>query len=918
MSDAVSEAPRPYRRKLIETSIPLEDINRESIKEKSIRYGHPSTLHQWWARRPLAACRAVLFAQLVDDPSGCPGLSEDEQERRRKDLHGIMSELAKWENINNQQLLAKAREEIRLSCDGRPPPILDPFVGGGSIPLEAQRLGLDAYASDLNPVAVLISKAVIEIPHKWAGRPPTFPGAAGPARQWSTAKGLAEDVRCYGAWMRDEAERRIGHLYPKAKLGDGTLASVIAWIWARTVTCPNPACGGTMPLVRSFWLGKKKGKERYVEPIPEGNRVRFEIRGLHGAPREGTVGRNGATCLVCETPVPLAYIRAEGQAGRMGAQLMAIAAEGRRQRYYLPASDEHEKAADVLRPEDVPDAEIPYNPRYLTAPNYGMRTWADLFTSRQLTALSTFSDMVREAHARIINDGAEPEYADAVTTYLALAVSRIVSTNSALCRWRPDAAKESVNDTFGRQALPMVWDFAEGCPFTVGPPAFSWSISWVTRVLENLPGRAYGSAIQSDARNAQYDGKLIVATDPPYYDNIGYADLADFFYVWLRRSLKEIYPELMETILSPKEDEIVADPFRHGGKEQAQQFFEERFETVFSRIRNGAPDGYPISFFYAYKQAEVDNEGDQSSTGWESLLKAMLKTGWIVTATWPMRTELGSRPRNRESNALSSSIVMVCRPRPETAEEIDRRGLISALRRELPGALRTLQQANIAPVDLEQTAIGPGMAICSRYRRVTEADGTRMSVRAELGIINRVLGEALAQQEGDFTPDTRWCVEWFKRHGFNSGPYDEADLLSKAKNTTVRGLEGAGVVKAYGGKVTLLSPKSMAESYDPARDHRVSEWKVCLHLAKLLKIVGAQSAARLMAAARECVDLDAVKELAYLLHSIAETRGSREPAQIFNDLGTFWAELNFMSRGRILPRNQNSITGIVNQRSSKP
>jgi putative DNA methylase len=332
MEDPAGASSHPYKKKLIETSIPLADINRESAKEKSIRHGHPSTLHPWWARRPLAACRAVLFAQLVDDPSQRSDLNEAEQEVERKRLHGIISDLARWDNVHNQHLLVRARKEIEASCDGHPPPILDPFVGGGSIPLEAQRLGLEAHASDLNPVAVLITKALIEIPPNWAGIPPTFPGVASSARSWPGTAGLTEDVRCYGKWIRSEAERRIGHLYPKAKLADGTLAPVIAWIWARTVTCPNPACGGTMPLVRSFWLCKKKGKERYVHAVPAGRRIRFEIRGPSGVPRDGTVSRTGAECLLCGAAVPLTHIRAEGKAGRMGAQLMAIAAEGKRTR----------------------------------------------------------------------------------------------------------------------------------------------------------------------------------------------------------------------------------------------------------------------------------------------------------------------------------------------------------------------------------------------------------------------------------------------------------------------------------------------------------------------------------------------------------------------------------------------------------
>jgi putative DNA methylase len=824
---------------------------------------------------------------LVDDPSAHPDRfpTSEAQQAERERLFAIIRDLVKWENSNDETVLAAARKEIWDSCDGNPPPILDPFAGGGSIPLEAQRLGLEAHASDLNPVAVLINKALIEIPPKWAGKPPVHPDAKSQLR-WRGAEGLAEDVRCYGTWIRNEAERRIGHLYPKAKLDDGTLAPVVAWIWARTVTCPNPACGGTMPLVRSFWLGKKKGKERYVHPVPDGKRVKFEIRGPSGSPRDGTVGRTGAECLLCGAAVPLAHIRAEGKAGRMGAQLMAIAAEGKRTRYYLPPNEEHEQAANTPRPANVPEAELPEQALGFRVQGYGMTRWIDLFTNRQLTALATFTDLVIEAHARIVSGMGNSEYADAVATYLALGVSRIVSTNSALCRWRPDAAKESVNDTFGRQALPMVWDFAEGCPFTDGPPAFSWSIPWVARVLENLPRpRAIGRASQ-EAANHPYGG-VVLATDPPYYDNVGYADLADFFYVWLRRSLGHIYRDLMGTVLTPKADELVADPFRH---DDAQGFFEAGFRAVFGRIHEGALAEYPISMFYAFKQSESDSQGE-SSTGWETLLDGMILSGWMVTGTWPLRTELGNRMRSLESNALASSIVLACRPRQEAARTTDRRGLLALLRAELPGRLKDLQQGNIAPVDLAQAAIGPGMAVFSRHRQVTEPDGSAMRVRTALQLINQVLDEVLTEQEGDFDTDSRWCVKWFEQMEWAEGEYGQAETLATALNTSVSGLERDGVVRARAGKVQLLTPSALPNSYDPAKDARPIMWEAVLHLSKRLEDHGAQLAGELMRQLQDVMDLNGVKELAYLLYSVCDRKRRQESALIFNNLVTSWPEI---------------------------
>jgi putative DNA methylase len=839
----------------------------------------------------------VLFAQLVDDPSAHPEqfATEEDQKAERERLHGIIKRLVVWENIRDAGLLKEAGEEIRRSCGDSPPPILDPFAGGGSIPLEAQRLGLEAHASDLNPVAVLITKALIEIPPKFAERPPVFPEAAGSRMSWPGATALAEDVRRYGQWMRDQAENRIGKLYPKVKLSDGTEAAVIAWIWARTVTCPNPACAGTMPLVRSFWLGKKKGKERYVEPISDGKQVRFEIRGPHGVPRDGTVGRNGATCLLCGTPVPLAYIRAEGQAGRMSAQLMAIAAEGNRQRYYLAPNDEHEKAADVPRPDDAPDAELPARALGFRVQGYGMHTWSDLFTNRQLTALVAFTNLIHEARNRILADGADRPYADAVACYLALSASRITGNSSALCTWNPAASKEGVNNVFKLQALPMVWDFGELNVFQPGPADLRTSCEWVARALDFLPCYPPATVGQQDARVIHPDLNAAVSTDPPYYDNVGYADLADFFYVWLRQSLGDVFPDLMATVLTPKAAELVADPFRHAG--DADQFFEEGFVEAFTRMRERHIGGVPMTVFYAFKQAESDGAtAELASTGWEKLLEGLLGAEWSVTGTWPIRTERGGRPRSNESNALASSVVLACRPRSSDAEVVDRRGLIAALREELPGALRTMQQGSVAPVDLPQAAIGPGMAVFSRYAQVNEPDGSAMRVRPALALINQVLDEVLSQQEGDFGADTRWCLEWFKSYGFDTGPFGVAETMSKAKNTSIAGLERAGVLRSRAGKVRLLSVRDLPGDYDPGQDDRVSEWEVVLHLAKQLSERGGDAAAHLMAAARSVVDLDAVRQLAYLLFSISEKRGWAEIALLFNGLGTSWSDLSEQSR----------------------
>jgi putative DNA methylase len=894
----MTEPRRWYKPKLIEVSIPLEEINKESARENYIYRGNPSALHKWWAQRPLAACRAVLFAQLVDDPSAHPDKfpTEEAQEARRKDLHNIIKGLVKWENIHDEALLQKAHAEICDSCNGEPPAVCDPFAGGGSIPMEAQRLGLGVHASDLNPVAVLINKALIEVPPMFASRPPVFPGAASSKLMWPGATGLAEDVRRYGQWMRDEAEKRIGYLYPKVRLSDGTDTTVIAWIWARTVTCPNPACGGTMPLIRSFWLSQRKGRQRWIDPIPDGKRMRFEIRGPEGAPRGATIGRGGATCLICETPVPLAYIRDEGQAGRIGAQLMAVAAEGKRQRHYLAATAEHEKVADVARPDDLPYGELSTHPQYMSPPRYGMTEAVDLFTNRQLVALSTLSDLVHEVRERIVSDSGNAARADAVATYLSFVVSKTADYNCSVAVWYPQ--EDRPKNLFARQAIPMVWDYPE--INVLGDIGGTWAgcLRVVADAMGGIPadvGRPV-DVRQADARTAQIPKYCLVATDPPYYDNVPYADLSDFFYVWLRRTLGDLYPDLLATMLTPKNDELVADQVRLGGKKNASDFFETGFEKVFSRICQVAPHEFPITVVYGFKQSETDVKGDQVSTGWETLLQGMVRSGWAVTATWPMRTERSGRSRSINSNALASSIVLACRPRPANAEVTDRRGLIAVLREELPGALRKLQLGGVAPVDLPQAAIGPGMAVFSRYARVNEPDGSPMRVRPALALINQVLDEVLSQQEGDFNADTRWCLEWFKTYGFAEGPYGAAETLSKAKNTAVAGLARSGVLRSGAGKVRLLALADLPFGYDPGADDRVSEWEIVLHMAKRLNEQGADAAAQLLAAAKSVVDPDSVRELAYLLFSIAEKRGWADVALLFNGLGTSWPDLAEASR----------------------
>ena len=949
-----------YRKKLIEVALPLEDINREAAREKSIRHGHPSTLHLWWARRPLAACRAVLFSSLVDDPSECvaelmadapkrkaaekafavqkkawdsrkalfdkaaasgmpvtsnppPGLEPKVEdilvETERERLFDIIRELVKWENSNDDRTLNKARAEILRSTGGNPPPVYDPFCGGGSIPLEAQRLGLEAHASDLNPVPVLINKALIEIPPKFAGKPPVNPESRkklSASGSWKGAAGLAEDIRYYGQWMRDEAEKRIGHLYPKVKLpkeNGGGEATVIAWLWARTVASPNPAAKGAhVPLVRSFWLSTKAGKKAWVEPIVDHSTMsyRFEVR--TGTPndevlvRAGTKTSRGANfrCLLTGTPIDGDHIKAEGHAGRMGAKLMVIVAEGPAGRYFLPPDAAQEDLASQCQPSWQPEQHLADDPRNIWCIPYGITQMRHLFTRRQLLMLDALCGLVSEAHQKLLSesDGDAP-YATAVVAYLGESVSKLTCFHNTLAYWCASG--------MGRQAIPMTWDYAETNPFAGAAGDFGEIVTNAApKVVSALPAGKPGSAFQRDAAAEWKPVRpVMISTDPPYYDNISYADLSDYFYVWLRRSLETFYHELFPTVLTPKADELIASAYRHpGGADSAKTFFENRLGQAFKQMCSVQDRRFPLSVFYAFKQSEdeddltleedgSDGSSSLASTGWETMLEGLLRAGFMVEGTWPMRTEQ-SKALKGTVNALASSIVLVCRPRPEDAGVASRRDFLAALKRELPESLRNLQKGNIAPVDLAQAALGPGMAVFSRYARVLETNGDPMGVRTALSLINQSLDEVLAEQEGEFDADTRWALAWFDQYGFTEGAYGQAETLSTAKNTSVSGMVEAGILAAKAGKVRLLKKEELPVDWDPANDDRLTVWEATHHLIRSLDS-GEQAAAGLLKKLGPVAEI--ARDLSYRLYTVCERRKWSQDAIGYNALVIAWPDL---------------------------
>lgn len=938
-----------YPKKLIEVALPLDDINAAAAKEKSIRHGHPNTLHLWWARRPLAAARAVLFAQLVNDPGGhrgwYKGKTKEQAAREREKLFDIIRDLVKWENTNNEEILERARTEIRKSwaetCritgddPDRLPPFHDPFAGGGSIPLEAQRLGLEAHASDLNPVAVLINKALIEIPPKFAGRKPVNP-VTGANKQlagaWKGAAGLAEDLRHYGGWMRDEAWRRIGHLYPTAKAirgRDGVYRhttpeeiknnkgkvedlTVIAWLWARTVESPTPAFHGIpVPLISSCWLSTKAGRETWVQPVIEGRTYRFTIN--TGSPKnkteidDGTKLGRGANfrCLLSGVAIEPDYIKAEGMAGRMGAKLMAIVAEGSKGRIFLEPTRQMEACAESAKPTWAPEQELNYDPRAIWCPSYGLTTYAKLFTPRQLVALTTFSDLVMEVRARIHRDaltagwadsgkGIEAggdgatAYADALAVYLGFALSKMTDRNSSLCFW--ESPMERLRGTFGRQALPMVWDYAETNPFAGAGGDFLGCVKSLCEPLEQQQSLLPGFAIQADAAadRGTASPQVVFSTDPPYYDNIGYADLSDFFYVWLRRSLRAVMPGIFSTVLVPKDAELIAAPYRKGGKEAAERFFMEGMSVAVQKLGKHGHPAFPVTIYYAFKQSDTGAKGT-ASTGWETFLDAVLRAGFSVTGTWPTRTEL-TVALKKQINALASSIVLVCRHRQKDAPTVSRKQFLRELEDTLPEAIADMIGGKegispVAPVDLAQSAIGPGMAVFSQYAAVLEADGSPMTVHTALTLINKAIDEYFTKAESDMDLDTRFCVDWFQQYGFKPGKFGEADVLARAKGTSVEGLAKSGVLQAGAGSVRLLKLKEYPENWDPKTDERTPIWEACHQLCRALQESEA-AAGQLLA--RMPDKAEPIRQLAYRLYTLCERKKWAEEAGIYNGLIASW------------------------------
>lgn len=922
-------------KKLIEVALPLEAINAAAAYEKMPGIGsHPRGLHLWWARRPFVAARAVIFASLVDDPAEHTDLfpTEAEQNKERERLFHLIKRLVRWQDSNDEDLIAEARSEILKYVDGDLPVLLDPFAGGGAIPYEAQRLGLEAHAHDLNPVAVMINKAMIEIPTSFVGGSPVNPEARKSNLAGAAAKGvagLAEDVRYYGEWVRQQAFDRIGSLYPRVIDAQGNERTVVAWLWARTVASPNPAAEGAyVPLVSSFLLSKKKGSKAWVEIVDDSNAPdgwRFEVKtgALSKSDEErlqqGTKAGKAKNfiCHLTDSPIQRSYVQEEGKKGRLAYRLMAIVASGDDGRIYLSPNDLHQTVG--LSKEDAEEVAVARE-TFLSGNTptramvtggvcsaYGLSTWGSLFTGRQLVAMTTFSDLIAEAKkiveedaiaAGLTEDGVPlceggtgaRAYGEAISIYLAFAVDRLADFSTCVSRWSP--TNEKPMNCFNKQAIAMTWDFPEANPFGNAVGSFSTIVNYISDCMETLyVGTKHGEGTQFDAQADCGLRNVMISTDPPYYDNIGYADLSDFFYVWLRKSLRNVFPELFHTMFTPKADELVATPYRFGGSiERARAFFETGMLQSCLRMYQYASDSIPVTIYYAYKQndfvKETDNQG-AASTGWETMLSAIIQAGFAVTGTWPMRTEQAFRSVSMGTNALASSIVLVCRKRGADAQVVTRRNFIAELKRELRPALKKLQESNIAPVDMAQSAIGPGIGVFSKYRKVLEADGTEMSVRSALQIINQELDIYFNEQDGELDRNSRFCVELYTQFAFNDIKYGEADTLARAKNTSVGVLASAGVVYSQKGIVHLLSRDEIPEKVK--HDENLI-WLLTQQLTRIMETKGIVGCAEVILSMFGS-NADRAKDLAYRLFTIAEKKGWAQEAYAYNALVTAWPDI---------------------------
>ncbi len=908
----------PYRKKLIEVDLPLAFINAQSAREKTAasKNGHPSTLHRWWARRPLSACRVIAFASVVDDPSSLPdefpGVLAQDRERQR--LHDIIVKLANVDFGTSDPVVESAQIEMArsiaryspclsrqnhynprhlLQSDG--PSVYDPFCGGGSIPLEAQRLGLNTVATDLNPVAVLISKSLVELPIEFANNPPHNEASLPMQSTWPSSTGLAADIRFFGKQLQAIAKKQIGQLYPNTTVGNLTDCTVEAWIWFRTIKCPNPACAVEMPLTKSFQISSKHGNQHWVKPVIQSQprRIRYQITDNDVAvPKTGTVTRNSATCIACSTSVPISLIRNIGLAGGINEAVVATVARVGKRKHFVEPDRIQMEAIDSARPQWAPPGSLPQKALSIRPQLYGFTRWSDLFTKRQIAFLTTMAELIKS----FIDGTTEFEHIPydrrrAIGTYLTLALGRTTDYCSSFNYWYSRTCQ--TDKIFGRQGIAMVWNFGEINPFAGGARDWQSHVETVARVVERLPvNNPKGIVEQSDASTGTaYADNHLVITDPPYYDNIHFGASSDFFYVWHRSVLRSIYPDLYYSMLTPKQDEIVANRFIH---KDSDGHFEDRLKSALIKIREQCSKEYPSSIMYAYKQQETD-AGGRVATGWDTMLTALNDSGLMVLATWPLRTERTVRQNALGTNALATSVTIVVRPRPDNAPIGDRQRFLEELESELSNSLERLTKSGqIAPADLPQAAIGPGMAIFTKYKRVETISGEPVTVRHALQQINRVISAYFDKEEGELDILSRFCVDWIKTHGYQEAPFGDAENIARAKNISVSDIANIhNLITAERGTVELAS----ISEYHPDRKPPMTDmtaWEGCMRMAYHLNtsnekgegIPGCGKVGRLMGG-----NLDSVERLARILYNHYDNLNQPRDAYIYNQLVSEWQNI---------------------------
>lgn len=895
-------------RKLIEVALPLEKINEASAREKSIRHGHPSTLHLWWARRPLATTRAVIWASIVDDPSSHPELypTEESQAQERERLFRILEDLVIWENSNDPRVIEAAKNELKKATGGDIPALLDPFAGGGAIPLEAQRLGLEAHAHDLNPVAVTINKAMIELPSLFANMPAINPIARNAKidNTWAFTDGLSSDVDYYGNRLREICFSKVGNKYPMVdvphELGGGQ-ATVVAWLWARTCTCINPVCGKETVLIRNFNISKKKGKEAHVECVLTDSDIKFIVKpGL--TEKEGTICRTGATCIHCGATIDLSSIRLQGKEKRIGNRMIAVVAEGDRKKLFItPDKKQVDMALSVERPV-VEFGEFAHYPGYINPPAYGFTEIESVYTNRQLNTLVELCNSLTELRVEIQNDiksiedcdkynGYDlQEYQKALVVYLAFLIDQVAGHSSSICSW--NAPNTQMRSTFGMTGMSMSWDYAECNVFSHSTGSFNNLLERMVKGFELLGRGVCGEAKQFDAQTDTGMRNIIVSTDPPYYNNVPYADFSDYFYVWLRKNIQDIYPELFRTLQVPKIEELVADPYRENrGNSGAKLFFENGMFEAFSQVNKCCNDRYPVTIYYAFKQSETDKTDDnndiQASTGWEIMLSAIIRAGFSITGTWPVRTEKQGRVVGNNQNALASSIVLVCRKRTSDAPVTTRRNFVNELKRELKPALKKMQSSNIAPVDLAQSAIGPGMGVFSKYSKVLEADGSEMTIRSALKTINQEIDYYFNEQDSDLDSESRFCVDLYTQYAFSEMPFGDANTLAIAKNTSITSMNSRKILYAQKGKVHLIKRDELPSNVNV---NETGIWLLCQQLTYRMETLGVEGCAKTLAEMFGS-NAERARDLAYRLFTIADKKGWAQEAYAYNALVVAWPEI---------------------------